>query len=304
MESPPSTLGHPLTISKYNFSPAVIGAATNLLERDYSIHSRKAIIADLKNFLTWYSEKNGEVFTFERVTPRDIADYRDDCRRKGLAVKTVNRRLVSVRLFLDVAVDQGFITKNPAKGVRQLTGQALAPQSLTMQDTRKFLREVEIRGNPRDRLLIELMLGAGLRVSEAVDLTINDIQLSERKGTITIRNGKGNKERHVPLHSSVRKILSEYLATQRPTDRLFKGQRGDLTAMGAHFIVKKYAAKAGLDIHCHTLRHTFAMNYLRTNPSGLQPLSQLLGHSSLDITSIYTQHRIEELEEGIERMTY
>ena len=108
----------------------------------------------------------------------------------------------------------------------------------------------------------------------------------------------------MPLHPNVRRLLSEYLEAVKPIGRLLNGQRGELTTMGAHFIVKKYAAKAGVVLHCHTLRHTFAMNYLRANPSAIQTLSQLLGHSSLDVTSLYLQHTVEQLEEGIERMSY
>jgi integrase len=99
--------------------------------------------------------------------------------------------------------------------------------------------------------------------------------------------------------------LSEYLEKEKPSGKLFRGQRGELTTMGAHFIVKKYGAKAGMpEIHCHQFRHSFAMNYLRANPAAIQTLSQLMGHSSLDITSVYLQHTVQQLEEGIERMSY
>lgn len=308
MKSTALTPVYPVEISKYNFSPIVSGEAVRvgmlLLQHDYSPNSRAAIVADLRAFFGWLSEKTGETFTFSRITESDIGRFRDDCRRDGLAVKTVNRRLVHLRIFLEVAVEEGLMKKNPAKGVKQLKSQPLAPQSLSPQDTRKFLREVEIRGNLRDRLLIEMMLGAGLRVSEAVNLDVEDVQLSERKGLVTVRNGKGGKQRSIPLHPNVRKLLSEYLAAEKPTGKLFKGQRGKLTTMGAHFIVKKYGAKAGVNLHCHTLRHTFAMNYLRGSPAGIQTLSQLMGHSSLDITSVYLQHTVEQLEEGIEKMSY
>jgi site-specific recombinase XerD len=308
MESTTLGLSYPSQNSLYNF-PSVIAedalrVGALLLQHDYSANSRIAIVADLKAFFGWLSEKTQEEFDFERITERDIGDFRDDCRRKGLAVKTINRRLVSIRLFLNVAVEEELLKKNPAKNVKQLSVQPLAPKSLSQQETRKFLREVEIRGNLRDRLLVELMLGAGLRVSEAVNLNVEDVQLSERKGLVTVRNGKGGKERSIPLHPNIRRLLSEYLDSEKSTGKLFKGQRGVLTTMGVHMLVKKYGKKAGIDIHSHLLRHTFAMNYLKANPASIQTLSQLMGHSSLEITSCYLQHTVEQLEEGIERMSY
>ncbi len=276
-----------------------------LMDRDYSDHSREAIRADIRSFLQWFGKKNGQPFSFSALTERDIADFRDDCRREGLAVKTVNRRLVFLRRFLDAAVQEGILTRNPAKNVRQLRSQPLAPKSLTPQETRKFLKEVELRGSLRDRVLVELMVGAGLRISEVVALTVDDLQLSPRKGLVIIRNAKGNKERRVPLHRNIRALLSEYLSAMKPTKNLFSGQRVALTSVGIHALIRKFGTTAGLPkLHAHTLRHTFAMNFLRSNPGGLQQLSQLLGHSSLTATSVYVQHRVEELEEGIERMTY
>ncbi len=309
MESTAITPTYPIEISTNNFSRSlsedVFRVAHTLLGRDYSPRTRAAIKSDLLHFFTWLMETTGEIFTFQRVTEGDIGLYRDDCRRKGLAVKTINRRLVSVRLFLEAAVEEGALEKNPAKKVKQLSSVQLAPKSLTPHETRKFLKEVEVRGNLRDRLVIEFMLGAGLRVSEVMNLTVDDVQLSERKGLVTVRRGKGGKERHVPLHLNIRKLLAEYIEKEKPTGLLFRGQRGALTTMGVHYLIKKYGAIAGMPtVHAHQFRHTFAMNYLRANPAAIQTLSQLMGHSSLDITSVYLQHTVEQLEEGIEKMSY
>lgn len=306
----PTTLALALkTKNSTNNFPEVVSEdveriGTLLLQRDYSPNTRVAIKADLRAFFGWLSEKTGETFIFKRVTESDIGKYRDECRRLGLAPSTVNRRLVSIRLFFDAAVEEGLLEKNPGKKVKQVRVPPLAPQSLSPQETRKFQREIEIRGNLRDRLIVEFMLGAGLRVSEVVNLNVEDVQLSERKGRATIQRAKGGKQRSIPLHPNIRTLLAEYLEKEKPTGKLFRGQRGDLTTMGVHFLVKKYAAKAGVNLHSHSLRHTFAMQYLKANPSGIQTLKLLMGHSSLETTSCYLQHTVEQLEEGIEKMSY
>lgn len=276
-----------------------------LMERDYAQHTRQAIVSDLKSFLAWYFQKNGEQFNFRRIVERDIADFRDDARRAGLAIATVNRRLVTLRLFFEIALEEGCMPRNPAKGVRQLAAQSLAPKGLTPQETRRLLREVEIRGNLRDRLILELLLATGLRCSELVGLTAADIELSERKGVITVRHAKGNKTRRIPLNLRVRTLLKQYLDENKPADRIFIGQRGELTPLAINKLLDVYGAKAGIEnLHPHRLRHTFAFNYLQANPSDLVGLSQLMGHASIQTTAIYTQRRMEDLEERIEGMSY
>ncbi len=270
-----------------------------LLGEDYSDNSRRALISDIKHFFLWYTQVNGETFQFDRVTERDIRDYRDTM-KKELSVATVNRRLISLRRFFEVAQEADYMQESPAKKIKSLSTQPLAPKGLTQQETRQFLKEVELRKNLRDRAMIELMVGAGLRVSEVVALIVDDVKLSERKGYVTVRNAKGNKTRKVPLSRSVRLLLSEYLQEQQPTQSLFMGQRGPLTALAVNKVVEKYAKKAGLKLSPHILRHTFAYNYLKEHPGDIVALAQMLGHSNINTTAIYTQNRMEDLQEKVE----
>jgi integrase/recombinase XerC len=180
--------------------------------------------------------------------------------------------------------------------------QELAPMSLTPQDARKFLKEVEVRGVLRDMAIMELMIGGGLRVSEVVHLKVSDIELSERKGAVLIRNAKGGKTRRVPLRQSLRSLLTHYLDEYKPTNNLFTGQRGVLTTHAVTKLVAKYGKKADITLSPHTLRHTFAFAFLAENPSEIVALSQILGHSNINTTAIYTQNRLENLQEKIEKM--
>ena len=145
------------------------------------------------------------------------------------------------------------------------------------------------------------MLGAGLRASEVVALKRENVEISERKGSLVIYSGKGNKTRQVPLNSKIRSLLLEYTKDSTNEGTLFLGQRGGLkTPISLNKILDFYAKKAGIRCHPHSLRHTFAYNYLKNNPSDIVGLAQILGHSNINTTAIYTQNRLEDLQEKVE----
>lgn len=273
--------------------------------RDISDNTRKALISDLKHFIQWFVDINGEAFTFARLTARDIIDYKRFCKEKcQYAPKTTNRRLSSVRTLCNIAIEEGDLAQNPFKGVKLLPLQPLAPKSLDKRELRALLKEVEIRGNHRDILILEMLCGTGLRVSELVNLKVEDLVISERKGYANIRNGKGGKFRVVPLRLKLRDLITEHKQSLKPEEYLIMGQRGHLTPIAINKIVDVYAKKADIKCSPHTLRHSFAYNYLLQNPGDIVGLSQILGHSNLNTTAIYTQHRLEDLQERVEGMQY
>ena len=115
---------------------------------DFAAHTRRAFASDLRKFAGWFTSTNKESFAIGRVTVRDVSDFRDHLRRQqGQAVSSVNRGLVTVRRFFAWLVDQGHLTANPAKLVKELRRQALAPKGMDRADVRKLLREVELRGD-------------------------------------------------------------------------------------------------------------------------------------------------------------
>ena len=275
-----------------------------LLDRDYSENTRIAIFRDLKNFIEWYMKVNGEDFRFDRVTERDVRDYRDQAQKEGRSPATINRRLSTLSQFFKIAMERGYMEKDPTAHVKQLSKQPLAPKGLTKSEARKLLKEVDVRGNLRDRLVIGLMLHGGCRVSDVVGLHVHDVHISERKGHIVIRKGKGNKHRTVPLHKELRGLLSEYIKQEKPKDRLIVGQRGPLGSIAINKIVEKYAKKAQVKASPHVLRHTFGYNFLQEHPSDVVALSQILGHSNINTSAIYCQNRLEDLQEKVEVMSF
>lgn len=272
---------------------------------DFSSNSRKAMIQDFKKFASWFVDANKEPLVAQRVTTRDVSDFKDHLRRsKGQAVNTVNRCLVTLRRYFGWLVDQGKMKSNVAQPVKELKRQQLAPKGMERKDVRRLLRELELRQDIRANAIFHLFLYTGCRVGDIAALELDDLQLSERSGTF--RFGKGSKERWIPLPLPARRALQTYLETRPPvtSSGLFIGERGPLSDSGIRQICDKYSAIIGVHIHPHLLRHTMAHQYLDDNPGDLVGLAQILGHENLNTTKRYVQKSKQQLSDAADRITY
>ncbi len=145
---------------------------------DFSADTRRAFTQDVRKFARWFSTANKERLVISRVTTRDITDFRDHLRREqGQAVATVNRALVTLRRFLGWLVEQGHLPSNPAKPVKELRRQLLAPKGLDRSQVRRLLREIELRQDTRANAIFQLMLYSGCRVGDLVNLELHDLLL-------------------------------------------------------------------------------------------------------------------------------
>jgi site-specific recombinase XerD len=279
---------------------------THLANAGKSAHTVRAYRHDLADFVRWQEQTTGEAFDPQAVLPRDITAYRSYLITCGKKPATVNRRLVALQRFYKWAYKQKQITENPfeiLEGVRVKQQQGIAPKWLDQHQQLALLRAVRKAKRVRDVALIELMLKAGLRVSELADLMLNDVELSERAGKVIVRAGKGGKYREVPLSKEVRHALESYLQERQEddSDRLFVGQRGPLHAAGVQYLVAKYAFQARLDnVTPHTLRHTFGKNLVDEGVS-LEQVAALLGHESLDTVMVYTRPSHQDLERAVRK---
>jgi integrase/recombinase XerC len=276
-------------------------------ENDFAENTRKAILNDLRKFASWFSQANREPFTVSRVTVRDVADFRDQARKNSRwRVSTTNRCLITLRRFFRWLVEKKHLTANPAKPVKELRQQMLAPKGLERSEVRCLLREVEIREDLRAAAIFSLFLYTGCRVGDLIALELYDLVLGERSGSATFRLGKGRKQRTVPLPVAARKAIQAYLDTRPPvaSDQVFIGERGPLTDKGVRTLCDKYSAICGFKVHPHLLRHTMAHQFLHDNPGDLVALAQILGHENLNTTKRYVQRTEDQLGEASDRIEY
>jgi integrase/recombinase XerC len=191
-------------------------------------------------------------------------------------------------------------------------GQRLRPPALTEAEVQALLRAAGQTGHglaKRNYALVTLFLESGLRVSEVCPLRLGDLNLRDRSGRVRVPEGKGRKEREIPLNSSARRALRLYLANRehaQPEDYVFLSERGGkpLALRTVEATLAKLGQRARirrLPVTPHLLRHTFAQRYLRHNPGKLVELATLLGHESLDTTALYTRPTAEQLAASLEK---
>lgn len=274
---------------------------------DLSDNTHEAIRNDLRKFARWFATANAEPLRFERVTVRDVVDFRRHLHQeKQQAVATCNRALVTIRRLFNYLVQTGAVKSNPADQVKELRKTDLPPNGLDRSTVRKLLRQVELQGDVRANAIFHLLLYTGARVGDVVNLGLSDLMVGVKSGYAIFRHGKGRKERTVPLPLECRKALSAYLDVRPPVEsqRLFIGERGPLVADGIQALCRKYSALIGERLHPHAFRHTFAKRFLQDNGNDLTSLAMLLGHSNIQTTARYAQKDQATLAAAAENVTY
>ena len=238
------------------------------------------------------------------VSPADLEKYLALLRTEGLQSSTVARHGASIRSFFGFLEETGAVDENPARYLEAPTLWKRVPRTLNAEDVAGLLESPDAKAplGLRDRAMLELMYGTGVRVSELVGLRLDEVDLEER--TVLVR-GKGGKQRLLPMGAQARSWLGRYLKAGRgavrnsaETREVFVNSRGrGLTRMGFWKILKKYATAMGLSARVtpHVLRHSFATHLLEGG-ADLRAVQELLGHSSIRTTQVYTEVEREYLK--------
>jgi site-specific recombinase XerD len=285
----------------------VVGRFLQDLQRqETSPKTRAGYRLDLLHFAGWFARTLGEGFSPEAVTPTDVREYRGYLLNvEHRQPATVNRRLAALRRFFQWAKATGLAKELPTENVKGVASSPRAPRWLDKRDVDRLIRTVERHGNKRGLAIVLTLRHTGIRVSELCSLLLGDVEISERKGSLTVRSGKGGKFRVLPLNVDARRAIADYLEV-RPTssaDQLFIGQRGEgVSSRAVELLVSKYARLANLeDVTPHTLRHSFGKHALDAR-ADLVSVSALLGQQRLETTAIYTTPSQRDLEKVVEQL--
>ena len=264
------------------------------LEQGASRRTHEAYARDVTRFVSWALGRNA--MTPAALTPRLLRDYVFFLKDLGLAPASIRRNVSALRSWIKFLVAEGLVTVDPSERLETPKRWRTLPEVLTVAEVTALLAAPTHDDDLyyRDKAMLELAYGAGLRVSEWISVTVKDVLMSE--GLVRVF-GKGEKERLVPIGRSAVGAVSLYLRELRP--RLEKGAgkgvlllnaRGTpMSRMGAWKLLRKYVERAGLKkaVSPHTLRHSFATHLLEGG-ADLRAVQEMLGHADIGTTQIYT----------------
>ncbi len=260
------------------------------IENKLSDNTKAAYLSDLLSFDEYLNNK-----MINKVTSKDIVSYIDHLTDLKEADKTIARKIVSIRTFFDFLMKEKRINVNPCEKIESPKLRKSLPKTLNFEEINKLLDlNPKTALEYRNRAMIELMYATGLRVSELVNLELNDINVKDNYIRVY---GKGKKERIVPMAEITTNILNEYISVYRDsllkgylTDKVFISSYGKGITRQAFFkILKKIAKEQGIekDFSPHTLRHSFATHLLEYG-ADLRSIGEMLGHENIKTTQIYT----------------
>ncbi|MEZ5095405.1 MAG: site-specific tyrosine recombinase XerD [Nocardioides sp.] len=280
------------------------------VERGLAANTLTSYRRDLRRYLRFLAEEGlGELDSVNEATVTGfLARLREgDADHPPLGAASAARTLVAVRGFHRFAVRDGLADADPAAAVKPPAPAKRLPKALPLADVEAILAAAGSAGTAlalRDRALLEVLYGTGARISEAVGLDVDDLDLVD--GSAHLR-GKGGKERMVPVGAFAREAVSDYLVRARPglvaagsgIPALFLNSRGGrLSRQSAWAVLTRAAERAGVtrDVSPHTLRHSFATHLLEGG-ADVRVVQELLGHASVTTTQVYTLVTVDNLRE-------
>ncbi len=287
------------------------------VERGLARNTLDAYQSDLEAAGKFFADRSGGPaspnggWSWDQLDRESLADYFSDMEERGYSEATRARKIASLRTCVKFLSDEGVLNSSVVDAVRAPKGGKRLPKALSIEEMGQLLDSLLRETSPaglRDRAMLELTYGAGLRVSELVGLDVQHVDISY--GQVKAF-GKGRKERIIPLHDNAAAAIDAYLIHGRPKiegersgNALFLNNRGGrLTRQGFWLVLRNAGMRAGIERHLtpHTLRHSFATHLLRGGAS-LRHVQELLGHASISTTQVYThlttEHRRRQYDDA------
>lgn len=265
-----------------------------LIERRRAINTVESYGRDVESFFYWVQEnQNTSPVNWSKNT---VIDYLKDFREKGKSDTTLRRHLASIRALAKLLVRDGFVNEDFTADIVQPSQWKRLPKTLSQEDMSKILMAPDDKTPQavRDRSMFELLYATGMRVSEIIQLKLNQIEL---ESGFCIVHGKGDKSRLVPIGDAAKDMIEDYLDTARlsllragKSDYVFLSNRGEpMTRQAFWARVKKWAKVAGVGkgVSPHVFRHSFA-THLLNHGADLRAVQAMLGHSDISTTEVYT----------------
>lgn len=269
-----------------------------------SKHSVAAYLNDARDYVAYLTETKG-LQDVKDISTHDVQNYFMTLRKKHYATATFSRKRSAIKRFHQFLVDERLVDENIMMDLPKQRRKKALPTVLSMAECEALLSVYDRLDSPlkyRNQAMLELLYGSGLRISELVELTLDQVYV--QRGLIRVL-GKGQKERLLPLGQEAQKALRDYLAQGRmlllktPTDAVFLNRFGGrISRVGFFKIIKELALEAGLtkNVSPHTLRHSFASHLLERGVD-LRYVQELLGHRDVSTTEIYTHINNQQIQQ-------
>jgi integrase/recombinase XerC len=280
--------------------------------QDLATATRRNYVSDVRQFLAWGARGDpaddppSESFRLDQVTTATVTRYRSYLQTdRLLKATTINRYLISLKQFFGWATLEKQLARDPAQVVKLLPEETTPPRHLTDAEEDALVAAVTTAGTLRDRTLIVVMLHTGLRAGEICQLRRSQVMLQKRSGSLQVQ-GKRQKVREVPLNTTAREVLRDYLSRLAPESvYVFPSERTGqaLTERALGHLIAKYVRRAQIpNLRPHDLRHRFGYRMAQRVP--LHRLAQIMGHDSLDTTLLYVRGTSQEIQAEVEKIAW
>ncbi len=263
-------------------------------EKKVSDNTLSSYLRDIRQLSEYLEARTDDNLTTAKE--KDLGDYIESLKAKGKSISTVSRSIASIKCLYSIMCIKKMITKSPANKLVPEKSKPKLPEILTSKEVELLLDQpkcVDAKGY-RDKAMLELLYATGIRVTELIDLDINDVNL----GAGIVHCHSRNKERFIPMYTAAINALGDYISLVRPNmiampdeQALFVNVSGErMSRQGFWKILKHYQKTAGIekDITPHTLRHSFAAHLLE-NGADIHAIQEMLGHADISSTQVYSQ---------------